>query len=78
MTPTDFLVIFLAVIAPGLVGSLAPHGDVMAIGAKAVILFCAAELLISAVAGRELILRCVVVAVLAMLSLKSVVSLPMI
>ncbi len=55
-----------------------PHGDVTATGSKAVILFYALELLISQVAGRELILRFIVVGVLAMLTLKSVVSLPVI
>jgi len=78
VTPTDFLVIFHAVIAPRMVGSLAPHGNVMAIGAKAVKLFYALELLISRVVGREMILRCIVVGALAMLTLKSVASLPLI
>ena len=61
-----------------MVGSSVPHGDVTATGSKAVILFYALELLISQVAGRELILRFIVVGVLAMLTLKSVVSLPVI
>lgn len=76
VTPTDFLVVFLAVIAPGMVGSLIPHGNIMAIGAKTVVLFYAVELLIARVAGRELLFRCTVVAVLAVLSLKSVVNFP--
>ena len=78
VTPTDFLVIFLAVIAPGLIGSLVPHGDIMAIGAKTVILFYAVELIVSRVAGRELLLRGVVVIVLGILSLKSIVTFPVI
>ena len=78
VTPADFLVIFLAVIAPGLIGSLVPHGDIMAIGAKTAILFYAVELIVSRVAGRELLLRGVVVIVLGILSLKSIVTFPVI
>ncbi len=43
----------------------------MAIGAKTVILFYAFELLIASIDGKELILRCANVAVLAMLSLRA-------
>ena len=50
----------------------------MAIGAKTVILFYVVELIVSRVAGYELLLRGVVVVVLAVLSVKSVISLPVV
>ena len=60
VTPTDFLVIFLAVIAPGFIGSIVSDGNVMAIGSKTVILFYAVELIVTRLAGRELMFRGVV------------------
>jgi len=71
VTPTDFLVVFLAVIAPGLVGSIVSQGNIMAIGAKTVILFYAIEMLIARSAGRELAFRCAVAGILAMMTLKA-------
>ena len=71
VTPTDFLVIFLAIVAPSLIGTAIPQGNIMAIGAKTVILFYAFELLIANIDGKEVILRCANVAVLAMLSLRA-------
>jgi len=75
VTPTDFLVIFLAVIAPGFVGSLIAQGNIMAIGAKTVILFYSIEMLISRAAGRELLVRGVVVAILTLFVLKTGIGL---
>lgn len=71
VTPTDFLVIFIAVIAPSLVGSYVSEGSIMAIGAKTVILFYAIEMAIARSAGRELIVRGVIVSILTMLTIKS-------
>jgi hypothetical protein len=55
VTPTDFLVIFLAVIAPSFVGSVISDGNIVAIGSKTVILFYAVELLAARIKGRELL-----------------------
>ena len=71
MTPTDFLVIFLAIIAPGLLGSIVPHGNIMAIGAKTVILFYAFELIFARLKGKEVIMRLVLVVILAYMTINS-------
>lgn len=71
VTPTDFLVIFLAIIAPGLLGSIVPHGNIMAIGAKTVILFYAFELIFARLKGKEVIMRLVLVVILAYMTINS-------
>ena len=73
VTPTDFLVILLAIIAPGLLGDILPHGNVMAIGAKTVILFYAFELIFARLAGKEVLLRLTLVLILAFMTM---ISLP--
>ena len=71
ITPTDFLVIFLAVIAPGFVGSVVADGNIMAIGSKTVILFYAVELVVTRLAGHELLFRGVVAFVTGAMLLKA-------
>jgi UDP-GlcNAc:undecaprenyl-phosphate GlcNAc-1-phosphate transferase len=71
VTPTDFLVIFLAIIAPGLLSSVIAQSNLMAIGAKTIVLFYSIEMLISRSAGRELSIRGVVVAILTLLTVKA-------
>jgi hypothetical protein len=51
-----------------------PHCD----SQRFVILLYAVEVLIAHVAGRELVFRCVVITALALLSLKSIVSVPVV
>jgi len=74
VTPTDFLVIFLAVVAPGMLGSLVTQSNIMAIGAKTVILFYAIEMLIARSPGRELVYRGAVAGILALMTLKGGVN----
>jgi UDP-GlcNAc:undecaprenyl-phosphate GlcNAc-1-phosphate transferase len=71
ITPTDFLVIFLAVIVPGFVGSIVSDGNIMAIGSKTVILFYAVELIVTRLAGRELLFRGIVAFVAGAMLLKA-------
>lgn len=71
VTPTDFLVIFLAIVAPGLLGDIVPHGNIMAIGAKTVILFYAFELIFARLKGKEVLLRLMLVVVLAYLTINA-------
>ena len=68
VTPTDFLVIFLAIVAPGLLGNVVPHGNVMAIGAKTVIIFYAFELIFARLKGKEALFRLSLVLLLAVMT----------
>ena len=71
VTPTDFLVIFLAIVAPGLLGNIVPHGNIMAIGMKTVVLFYAFELVFSRLRGKEVFLRLILVVLLAVLTVQA-------
>lgn len=71
VTPTDFLVIFLAIIAPGLVGEIVPHGNIMAIGIKTVVLFYAFELVFARLTGKEVVMRLTLVVLLAVLTINA-------
>ena len=69
VTPTDFLVIFLAIVAPGLLGDMMPHGNIMAIGMKTVVVFYAFELIFARLKQKEVLMRLGLVLLLAVLTI---------
>lgn len=70
VTPTDFLIIFIALLAPTLSGSLFPDNGIAEIALKVLILFYAAELMISRAGSRTWMLRYGLVVVLAALAVR--------
>lgn len=72
VTPTDFLIIFIALAAPGLSHSLLPGAEVGEVVIKVLVLFYAAELVISHAGRHTWMLRASVVGVLALLVVRVV------
>ena len=70
-TPMDFLVIFAVLVVPNMVGTTLVTGDIGEVAAKAVVLYYAAELLISQTLNKEWLIRGVIVTVLAVFTAKA-------
>jgi UDP-GlcNAc:undecaprenyl-phosphate GlcNAc-1-phosphate transferase len=76
VTPTDFLIIFIALAAPTLSGSVLPEGGVGTLVIKVLVLFYAAELVISHAGRHTWVLRAGVLGVLALLVVRVINVLP--
>jgi len=70
VTPTDFLIIFIALIVPTLSGSVFPDNRIGEVAIKVLILFYAVELIVSEVQPRLWLLRGVVTTVLLLLAVR--------
>lgn len=70
VTPTDFLIIFIALLAPTLSGSLFPDNGIAEIALKVLILFYAAELIVSRAGARTWVLRAGLLGVLGLLAVR--------
>lgn len=70
VTPTDFLIIFIALVVPTVSSSLFPQNNITEVAIKVLILFYAVELIVSQAAGRLLVLRLVLACVMSLLALR--------
>lgn len=70
VTPTDFLIILIALVVPTVSSSLFPQNNITEVAIKVLILFYAVELIVSQSAGRLLVLRLVVACVMSLLALR--------
>ncbi|MBK8957417.1 MAG: undecaprenyl/decaprenyl-phosphate alpha-N-acetylglucosaminyl 1-phosphate transferase [Proteobacteria bacterium] len=70
VTPTDFLIIFIALVVPTVSSSLFPQNNVTEVAIKVLILFYAVELIVAQAAGRLWLLRVTVAATMSLLALR--------
>lgn len=70
VTPTDFLIIFIALAVPTVSSSLFPQNNLTEVAIKVLILFYAVELFVAQAAGRLWMLRVVVAGVMTLLALR--------
>jgi UDP-GlcNAc:undecaprenyl-phosphate GlcNAc-1-phosphate transferase len=68
VTPTDFLIIFIALVVPTVSSSLFPQNNITEVAIKVLIMFYAVELIVAQASGRMWLLRLVVAGVMAMLA----------
>ena len=70
VTPTDFLIIFIALVVPTVSSSLFPQNNITEVAIKVLIMFYAVELIVSQASGRLWILRLVVAGVMSLLAIR--------
>jgi UDP-GlcNAc:undecaprenyl-phosphate GlcNAc-1-phosphate transferase len=68
VTPTDFLIIFIALVVPTVSSNLFPENHITEVAIKVLIMFYAVELIVAQASGRMWILRLVVAAVMTLLA----------
>jgi UDP-GlcNAc:undecaprenyl-phosphate GlcNAc-1-phosphate transferase len=70
VTPTDFLIILIALVVPTVSASLFPQSNISEVAIKVLIMFYAAELIVAQAIGRMWILRLVVATVMTVLAIR--------
>ena len=70
VTPTDFLIIFIALVVPTASSSLFPENNITEVAIKVLIMFYAVELIVAQAAGRLWILRMVTAGVMSILAFR--------
>jgi UDP-GlcNAc:undecaprenyl-phosphate GlcNAc-1-phosphate transferase len=70
VTPTDFLIILIAIVVPTVSSSLFPDNNITEVAVKVLIMFYAVELIVAQAGGRLWMLRLVVTGVMSLLAIK--------
>jgi UDP-GlcNAc:undecaprenyl-phosphate GlcNAc-1-phosphate transferase len=70
VTPTDFLIILIALVVPTVSASLFPQNNITEVAIKVLIMFYAAELIVAQATGRMWALRLVVATVMTVLAIR--------